>query len=121
MKERTGPRTLLDAKAARITHTFIDDHRTSFRVNRKRTNGTGFHAGIVVTLCTEMRYFNAWKGHKDSNSRRLWPNPILMMKAANYFTPLTTSTANIISNNPNATHGTNPSLYFVETIEEEVI
>jgi hypothetical protein len=44
-----------------------------------------------------------------------------MIKAANYFTPLTTSTANIISNNPNATHGTNPSLYFVETIEEEVI
>jgi len=68
-----------------------------------------------------MRYLNAWKGHEDSNTRRLRPNPILVMKAANYFTPLTTSTANVIPNNPNATHGTNPSLYFVEIIEEEVI
>jgi hypothetical protein len=78
MKSWNGPRTLLDTKAARITSTFIDDHGASLRVNRKGINGTGFHAGIVVTLCTEMRYFNAWKGHEYSNSRRFRPDPILV-------------------------------------------
>jgi len=67
-----------------------------------------------------MRYFNAWKRHENSNTRRFRPNPILMMKAANYFTSLTTSTTNIISNNPNATQVTNHSLYFVKIIEEVI-
>jgi hypothetical protein len=111
MKEWNGPRTRLDTKTAGSTRAFIDDYGASLRVYREGTDGTSFHARIVITLRTEMRYLHAWKGHEDSNTRRLRPDPTFVLKAADYFTPLTAGTANVISNNPNTTQGTNPSLF----------
>jgi hypothetical protein len=63
------------------------------RVYREGADGAGCHARIVVTLRTEVRYLHAWKRHEDSNARRLRPNPIFVLKAADYFTPLTAGTA----------------------------
>jgi len=80
MKVRDLSGTSFDAGATCDALLFVHEHRTRFLAHRQSLGGAGRDAWIIFALNTEMRHLSAWNKHKNTYSRRLRPDFLLVEK-----------------------------------------